>query len=62
MSEARAITNFIGNGVAAIFLANNEKEFNRNKMTKAFSKEIYEYDLRSYNNTDSDEAKNKNPS
>lgn len=62
MSEARAITNFIGNGVAAIFLANNEKEFNRNKMIKAFSKEIYEYDLRSYNNTDSDEAKNKNPS
>jgi aerobic C4-dicarboxylate transport protein len=32
MSEARAITNFIGNGVAAIWLANNEKEFDREKM------------------------------
>lgn len=28
MSEARAITNFIGNGVATIWLAKNEKEFN----------------------------------
>ena len=37
MSEARAITNFIGNGVAAIWLANNEKEFDRGKMEKAFS-------------------------
>jgi aerobic C4-dicarboxylate transport protein len=37
MSEARAITNFIGNGVAAIWLANNEKEFNREKMELAFS-------------------------
>jgi aerobic C4-dicarboxylate transport protein len=37
MSEARAITNFIGNGVAAIWLANNEKEFDRKKMEKAFS-------------------------
>ncbi|MEO7291988.1 MAG: cation:dicarboxylase symporter family transporter, partial [Ginsengibacter sp.] len=32
MSEARAITNFIGNGVATIFIANNEKEFERKKM------------------------------
>ena len=37
MSEARAITNFIGNGVATIFLANNEKEFDRNKMEAAFN-------------------------
>jgi aerobic C4-dicarboxylate transport protein len=37
MSEARAITNFIGNGVATIFLANNEKEFDRKKMEYAFS-------------------------
>ncbi len=37
MSEARAITNFIGNGVATIWLANNEKEFDRNKMVSAFS-------------------------
>ena len=36
MSEARAITNFIGNGVATIFLANNEKEFDREKMNRAF--------------------------
>jgi aerobic C4-dicarboxylate transport protein len=37
MSEARAITNFIGNGVATIFLANNENEFDREKMIYAFS-------------------------
>ncbi|MFZ6011092.1 MAG: cation:dicarboxylate symporter family transporter [Bacteroidota bacterium] len=37
MSEARAITNIIGNGVAAVWLANNEKEFDRNKMEIAFS-------------------------
>jgi aerobic C4-dicarboxylate transport protein len=37
MSEARAITNFIGNGVATIWLANNEKEFDREKMEKAFN-------------------------
>lgn len=36
MSEARAITNFIGNGVAAIWLANNEKEFDRTKMEEVF--------------------------
>ena len=44
MSEARAITNFIGNGVAAIFLANNEGEFDREKMEVAFSTEVYEYE------------------
>ncbi len=37
MSEARAITNFIGNGVATVFLANNEKEFDRKKMIAAFN-------------------------
>lgn len=36
MSEARAITNFVGNGVATIFLANQEKAFDRNKMKNAF--------------------------
>jgi aerobic C4-dicarboxylate transport protein len=36
MSEARAITNFIGNGVATVFLSNNEKMFNRDQMHKAF--------------------------
>jgi len=36
MSEARSITNFIGNGVATIWIANNEKEFDRSKMTDAF--------------------------
>ena len=36
MSEARAITNFIGNGVATIFIANNEKMFDRVSMYKAF--------------------------
>jgi aerobic C4-dicarboxylate transport protein len=43
MSEARAITNFIGNGVATIFLANQEKAFDRSLMEQAFSKEVYEY-------------------
>lgn len=38
MSEARAITNFIGNGVATIFIANNEKMFDRSRMHKAFHK------------------------
>ena len=38
MSEARAITNFIGNGVATIWLANNEKEFDRDKMNYAFAR------------------------
>jgi aerobic C4-dicarboxylate transport protein len=37
MSEARAITNFIGNGVATIWIANNEKEFDRAKMKEAFA-------------------------
>jgi aerobic C4-dicarboxylate transport protein len=36
MSEARAITNFIGNGVATIWISNNEKEFDRHKMELAF--------------------------
>lgn len=36
MSEARAITNIIGNGVATIWIANNENEFDRNKMAEAF--------------------------
>jgi aerobic C4-dicarboxylate transport protein len=45
MSEARAITNFIGNGVATIFLANHEKAFDRAMMEAAFSKEVYEYDI-----------------
>ncbi|WP_020606538.1 cation:dicarboxylate symporter family transporter [Spirosoma spitsbergense] len=40
MSEARSITNFIGNGVATIFLANNEKAFDRAKMEQAFSGEF----------------------
>ncbi len=36
MSEARALTNFIGNGAATIWIANNEKEFDRDKMNQAF--------------------------
>jgi aerobic C4-dicarboxylate transport protein len=45
MSEARAITNFIGNGVATVFLANQEKAFDKKRMEVAFSKEVYEYDV-----------------
>jgi len=36
MSEARAITNFIGNGVATIIISNHEKMFDRGRMYKAF--------------------------
>ena len=36
MSEARAITNFIGNAVATVWLANHENEFDRKKMNYAF--------------------------
>jgi aerobic C4-dicarboxylate transport protein len=39
MSEARAITNFIGNGVATIYISFTEKLLNHQKMHKAFSKE-----------------------
>lgn len=35
MSEARAITNFIGNGVATVFISCNEKMFDRSRMYKA---------------------------
>mgnify|MGYP003546505517 CR=1 FL=1 len=37
MSEARAITNIIGNAVATIWLANNENELDRDKMHHAFA-------------------------
>src|SRR6476659_3152479 len=46
MSEARAITNFIGNGVATIWISNNEKEFDRNKMNLAFGQKT-EIELKS---------------
>ena len=32
MSQCRALTNFIGNGVATIFVANWEKELDKNQM------------------------------
>jgi aerobic C4-dicarboxylate transport protein len=38
MSEARTIVNFTGNAVAAIFLANHEKLFDREKMNLALNK------------------------
>ena len=50
ISEARALTNFIGNGVATVFLANNEKDFDRQKMEIAFAKEVYEYDIKTEEN------------
>jgi len=37
MSEARAITNFIGNGVATIWISSNENELDRKKMDYAFN-------------------------
>ena len=39
MSEARAITNFIGNGVATVVLANHERAFDRRQMEAAFAGE-----------------------
>lgn len=38
MSEARAITNMIGNGVATVWISNNERAFDREAMKKAFNK------------------------
>lgn len=38
MSEARAITNLIGNGVATVWISNNEKMFDRDAMNRAFHK------------------------
>lgn len=37
MSEARALTNFIGNGVATIVISNSEKMFNRENMNNVFN-------------------------
>ncbi|AQG79091.1 cation:dicarboxylate symporter family transporter [Spirosoma montaniterrae] len=37
MSEARSITNFIGNGVATLWLASNEGELDRAKLEHAFA-------------------------
>lgn len=39
MSEARSITNIIGNSVATIFIANNEGEFDRKKYNRVLQKE-----------------------
>ncbi len=39
MSEARAITNFIGNGTATIFISHTEKLLDHKIMQKAFAKE-----------------------
>jgi len=36
MSEARAITNIIGNGVATVWISNHEKLFDRQAMERAF--------------------------
>lgn len=48
MSEARAITNFIGNAVATIVVSNWEGDFDRSKMEQAFSTEVYEYEQSNY--------------
>jgi aerobic C4-dicarboxylate transport protein len=39
MSEARAITNMIGNGIATIVIAKSEKEFDEEKYRNIFSTE-----------------------
>ncbi|RIV25067.1 dicarboxylate/amino acid:cation symporter [Fibrisoma montanum] len=39
MSEARSITNIIGNTVATIFIANNEGEFDRRKYNRVLGRE-----------------------
>jgi aerobic C4-dicarboxylate transport protein len=42
MSEARSITNFIGNGVATIWIANHEKAFDHDACKRAFLEEEQE--------------------
>lgn len=42
MSEARSITNIIGNTVATIFIANNEGEFDRSKYERVLRGEVSE--------------------
>ncbi|OIN57965.1 cation:dicarboxylate symporter family transporter [Arsenicibacter rosenii] len=49
MSEARSITNFIGNGVATVWLANNEKAFDRQKMAYAFGNVTESEDIKKDN-------------
>jgi len=39
MSEARSITNFIGNGVATIYIAHTEKLLDKKQVHKAFAKD-----------------------
>jgi aerobic C4-dicarboxylate transport protein len=39
MSEARALTNFVGNGVATVVVSKWEKELDRDKMAKAMAGE-----------------------
>ena len=40
MGDARALTNFTGNAVATIFITNNEKDFDRQRMHVAFAKKF----------------------
>lgn len=49
MSEARALTNFIGNSVATVWIANNENEFDRKKMNYAFGNIEETEDIRTDN-------------
>jgi aerobic C4-dicarboxylate transport protein len=51
MSEARSITNFIGNGVATIWLSNNENALDREQMERAFSRTPALEDVREDNQT-----------
>ena len=44
MSEARSITNFIGNGVATLVISANEGKLDRVLMDKVMTKEVYEYE------------------
>jgi len=41
MSEARALTNLIGNGVATLVVSRWEKELDMKKMTRMLDKETY---------------------
>ena len=43
MSEARAITNMIGNGIAAIVIAKSENEFDEEKYLLAVSPAAIEH-------------------
>jgi len=52
MSECRALTNFIGNGVATVFVAWWEGELDRTKLDQGLSRDIDVSDMETAITTD----------